>query len=220
ISILYHITEARMGKFGATQAAVFHYIEQYFAENDIPPTVREICTALELKSTSTVHAHLKNLADKGLIRFSPTKQRSITIVSRKEKDRAESARRVPLVGRVAAGEPIFAEQNIQETFMLSPALLRGASENEVFMLKVSGESMIDAGIQDGDTIVVHKGLSVENGDIVVALVRSEEATVKRFYKNKDGTVRLQPENSAMPPIILAGGEVEIVGRLIGLYRRY
>ena len=208
-----------MSKFGTTQAAVYRYIEQYVAENGIPPTIREICAALELKSTSTVHIHLKNLVEKGLIDQSPKKRRSITVAN-ETLARKNSARLVPVVGRVAAGVPILAEQNIQEYFLLSPALLRGAQENEAFMLRVRGESMIEAGIHDGDHILVHNGLSVKNGDIVVAMVRSEEATVKRFYKNQDGTVRLQPENSAMPPIVVDQSEVEIIGKLIGLYRKY
>lgn len=208
-----------MSKFGMTQAAVYRFIVRFREENGYTPTIREICAALELKSTSTVHKHLKNLAEKGLIDQSPNKQRSITVAD-EVRAQKNAARPIPVVGRVAAGEPILAEQNIQEYFALSPGLLRGAEENEVFMLRVRGESMIEAGIHDGDHILVHRGLAVENGDIVVAMVRSEEATVKRFYKNQNGTVRLQPENSAMPPIVVAQSEVEIVGKLIGLYRTY
>lgn len=207
-----------MSKFGSTQAAVYRFICAFYEQNGITPTIREICAALELKSTSTVHAHLKNLAEKGLIGQSPNKQRSIAIAAAGR--RTDVARQVPLVGRVAAGEPIFAEQNIQDYFMLSPELLHGGGPTEVFMLTVSGESMIDAGIRDGDAILIHKGLAAGNGDIVVALVGAEAATVKRFYKNQDGTVRLQPENAAMAPIIVDQADVEIVGKLIGLYRKY
>ncbi len=209
-----------MSKYGATQAAVYRFVRQFAEENGFPPTVREICAALELKSTSTVHAHLKNLAEKNLIRLNPTKQRSISVVSPRESDAEAAPRKVPVVGRVAAGEPILAYENIQEYFLLSPSLLRGADDNEVFMLTVSGESMVDAGINDGDKIIVHRGLAAENGDIVVALVREEAATVKRFYINQDGTVRLQPENGTMAPIIVKRSEVEIIGKLIGLFRKY
>lgn len=209
-----------MSKFGSTQAAVYRFILQFYEENGYPPTVREICAALNLKSTSTVHTHLKNLAQKGLIRLNPTKQRSIAIVATLEHSLEVAARRVPVVGRVAAGEPILAFDNIQEYFTLSPAVLRGAEENEVFMLTVSGESMIDAGICDGDMILIHSGIGADSGDIVVARVKSDTATVKRLYFNKDGTVRLQPENKSMPPIIVACSEVEIIGKLIGLYRKY
>ncbi len=208
-----------MSKFGSTQAAVYRFICGFYENNGITPTIREICAALGLKSTSNVHAHLKNLAQKGLIAQSPNKQRSITITA-PDHARADGARRVPLVGRVAAGVPVLAEQNIQDYFTLSPALLRGGGAGEVFMLTVAGESMIEAGIHDGDAILIHKGLSVENGDIIVALVRREEATVKRFYLNANGTVRLQPENRTMEPIIVDRADVEIIGKLIGLYRKY
>lgn len=209
-----------MSKFGSTQSAVYRFINTFYEANGFPPTVREICAALNLKSTSTVHTHLKNLAEKGLIKLNPNKQRSITIISSQEHEKMPAARRVPLVGRVAAGEPILAFDNIQEYYMFSPSILHGASENEVFMLEVHGESMIDAGINDKDMILVHSGISVQNGDIVVARVHSDTATVKRLYINTDGTVRLQPENKTMSPIIVSGSEVEIVGKLIGLYRRY
>jgi repressor LexA len=209
-----------MSKFGSTQSAVYRFIITFYQENNFPPTVREICAALGLKSTSTVHTHLKNLAEKGLFRLNPTKQRSITIVAQEYSNQTPSARRVPLVGRVAAGEPILAVENVQEYYVFSPAILRGASENEVFMLEVRGESMIDAGINDGDMIIVHSGIGAQNGDIVVARVRSDTATVKRLYLNADGTVRLQPENKTMQPIIVGRNEVEIIGKLIGLYRKY
>ena len=210
-----------MSKFGSTQSSVYRFIHTFYQENGFPPTVREICAALGLKSTSTVHTHLKNLAEKGLIRLNPTKQRSITIIATDEyREKTASAKRVTLVGFVAAGEPILAVENVQDYYMFSPAILRGASENEVFMLEVRGESMIDAGINDGDMIIVHNGIGTQNGDIVVARVRSDTATVKRLFINADGTVRLQPENKTMPPIIVDQSEVEIIGKLIGLYRKY
>ena len=210
-----------MSKFGSTQSSVYRFIHTFYQEYGFPPTVREICAALGLKSTSTVHTHLKNLAEKGLIRLNPTKQRSITIIATDEyREKTAPTKRVPLVGLVAAGEPILAVENVQDYYMFSPAILRGASENEVFMLEVRGESMIDAGINDGDMIIVHNGIGTQNGDIVVARVRSDTATVKRLFINADGTVRLQPENKTMPPIIVDQSEVEIIGKLIGLYRKY
>lgn len=221
-----------MAKFGVTKAAIYEFIKEYCEANGIPPTVREIGSALGLKSTSTVHAHLRSLADEGLINMRPAKQRSITVAEiytqtqEPEKGLAGARRgardmtRIPLVGRVAAGLPILAVENIQEYYTVSPELLRGAAQEDVFMLTVSGESMINAGINDGDTIIVDRGKSVSNGDIVVARVDSDTVTVKRFFLHKDGTVRLQPENSTMPPIIVKQSECEIIGRLIGLYRSY
>lgn len=219
-----------MAKFGVTKAAIYEFIKEYYEANGIPPTVREIGAALGLKSTSTVHAHLRALADEGLINMKPTKQRSITVAeifapvhetAQLRSGKTENGMlRIPLVGRVAAGLPILAVENITEYYTVSPALLRGASNDDVFMLTVSGESMIDVGINDGDTIIIDRGKSVSNGDIVVARVNADTATVKRLFINKDGTVRLQPENRTMPPIIVKQSDCEIIGRLIGLYRSY
>lgn len=204
-----------MGNLGKRQKEIYEFIKQYFDKHSIPPTVREIAEAVSLKSTSTVHLHLKELQKRGLIRMEPMKQRSITIM------RPEGSRGVltPLIGDVAAGQPILAYDNVQETFTLPSSLLRGANETEVFMLKVEGESMIDIGILNGDLIVVHNAIGSENGDIVVARVGGDSATVKRIYYEKD-SVRLQPENSNMDPIYAAYDDVEIVGKVIGLIRRY
>ena len=204
-----------MGNLGKRQIEIYEFIKLYFDKHSIPPTVREIAEAVSLKSTSTVHLHLKELQKRGLISMEPMKQRSITIM------RSEGSRGVltPLIGDVAAGQPILAYDNIQETFTLPSSLLHGANETEVFMLKVEGESMIDIGILNGDLIVVHNAIGSENGDIVVARVGGDTATVKRIYYEKAG-VRLQPENSNMDPIYASYDDVEIVGKVIGLIRRY
>ena len=204
-----------MGNLGKRQKERYEFIKLYFDKHSIPPTVREIAEAVSLKSTSTVHLHLKELQKRGLISMEPMKQRSITIM------RSEGSRGVltPLIGDVAAGQPILAYDNIQETFTLPSSLLHGANETEVFMLKVEGESMIDIGILNGDLIVVHNAIGSENGDIVVARVGGDTATVKRIYYEKAG-VRLQPENSNMDPIYASYDDVEIVGKVIGLIRRY
>ena len=204
-----------MGNLGKRQKEIYEFIKLYFDKHSIPPTVREIAEAVSLKSTSTVHLHLKELQKRGLISMEPMKQRSITIM------RSEGSRGVltPLIGDVAAGQPILAYDNIQETFTLPSSLLHGANGTEVFMLKVEGESMIDIGILNGDLIVVHNAIGSENGDIVVARVGGDTATVKRIYYEKAG-VRLQPENSNMDPIYASYDDVEIVGKVIGLIRRY
>ncbi len=204
-----------MDNLGKRQKEIYEFIKLYFDKHSIPPTVREIAEAVSLKSTSTVHLHLKELQKRGLISMEPMKQRSITIM------RPEGAHGVltHLIGNVAAGQPILAYDNIQETFTLPSSLLHGASETEVFMLKVEGESMIDIGILNGDLIVVHNAIGSENGDIVVARVGGDTATVKRVYYEKD-SVRLQPENSNMDPIYAPYDDVEIIGKVIGLIRRY
>ena len=204
-----------MGNLGKRQKEIYEFIKLYFDKHSIPPTVREIAEAVSLKSTSTVHLHLKELQKRGLISMEPMKQRSITIM------RSEGSRGVltPLIGDVAAGQPILAYDNIQETFTLPSSLLHGANETEVFMLKVEGESMIDIVILNWDLIVVHNAIGSENGDIVVARVGGDTATVKRIYYEKAG-VRLQPENSNMDPIYASYDDVEIVGKVIGLIRRY
>ncbi len=204
-----------MDNLGKRQKEIYEFIKLYFDKHSIPPTVREIAEAVSLKSTSTVHLHLKELQKHGLISMEPMKQRSITIM------RPEGSRGVltHLIGEVAAGVPILAYDNIQETFTLPSSLLHGANETEVFMLKVEGESMIDVGILNGDLIVVHNAIGSENGDIVVARVGGDTATVKRVYYEKDG-VRLQPENSSMDPIYASYDDVEIIGKVIGLIRRY
>lgn len=204
-----------MKGLGKTQQAVYDYIRAFIQERAFPPTVREIGAAVGLKSTSSVHSHLKGLADKGYIHLNPSKQRSITLAL----GALPPLQVVPLVGTVAAGQPIFAEDNIQDYFPLSSSLLRGAREDEAFLLRVSGESMIDGGMLDGDMILVNSGLSVQSGDIVVARIGGDTATVKRVFFEKD-RVRLQPENAGMSPIYAPYQEVEIVGKVVGLIREY
>jgi len=204
-----------MKGLGKTQQAVYDYIRSFIDERSFPPTVREIGAAVGLKSTSSVHSHLKGLSDKGYIRLNPSMQRSITLTQ----TTIVQAQSIPLVGTVAAGQPIFAEDNIQEYFPLPASLLHGAQTDEAFLLRVSGESMIDIGIFDGDMIVVHNGISANNSDIVVARIGGDTATVKRVFFEKD-RVRLQPENASMSPIYASYDDVEIVGKVIGLIRRY
>ena len=201
------------GRISPKQLEILEYIKSEILNRGYPPAVREICEAVHLKSTSSVHSHLETLEKNGYIRRDPTKPRAIEIVD----DDFNLVRReivnVPLIGNVAAGEPIFAEQNIEGYF---PLLADDMPSGEAFMLKVKGESMINVGIYDGDPIIVHKQNTARNGDLVVALV-DDSATVKTFYKEK-GHFRLQPENDTMEPIIV--NEVEILGTVAGLYRRY
>ncbi|MFO7941319.1 MAG: transcriptional repressor LexA [Bacillota bacterium] len=199
------------------QRDVLSYIIESTRERGFPPSVREICQGVGLKSPSTVHSHLSSLEQKGYIRRDPSKGRAIEIVL----DDAglspvdfDDVVAVPLVGRVTAGTPILAVENIEEYLPLPRSLTRGAQDG-VFLLKVEGSSMIDSGILDGDTVVVRRQNHADNGDIVVAMVGDEEATVKRFYREKDA-VRLQPENRSMEPIITR--DVTILGLVVGLFR--
>lgn len=173
-----------MPKLGKTQKAVYEFICIYIEENFIPPTVREIGAAVGLKSTSTVHMHLQNLAAKGLIILTPSKQRSITLPKSAAPVSAMSGMSIPLVGSVAAGQPILAEENIQDYFSVPESFLRGRRPGEVFALNVQGESMIEIGIRDGDTLIVDKETEVFEGDIIIARVSGETATVKRLYFEK------------------------------------
>jgi len=191
------------------QQQVLEFIRVSLRDNGYPPTVREICAALHLSSPSTVHAHLANLERLGLIKRDPTKPRALDVVQD-----LRPRRPLPLVGRVAAGRPILAEENIEELIDV-PAFLR--RDDDDFVLRVQGDSMADAGIFNGDFIVVHAQDQAQNGEIVVALV-GDEATTKRFY-NEGRTVRLQPENELYEPIIVNADEVELVGRVVGVLRR-
>lgn len=203
----------KLKTMGNQQQRILEYIKANLKEKGYPPSVREICAAMGLKSTSTVHTHLAKLESLGEIRRDPSKPRAIDVVS-DSAWRSKSMVPVPLVGRVTAGQPILAEQNVEETFPLPAELLGG--HDGIFMLTVQGDSMIKAGILDGDLILVREQSSAQNGDIVVALVGGEEATVKRFFR--EGTrIRLQPENDALAP--LYPEEVAIIGRVIGLYRQ-
>ena len=189
------------------QQQVLEFIRESVRANGYPPTVREICAALNLSSPSTVHAHLANLERLGLIKRDPTKPRALDVVQD-----LRPRRPLPLVGRVAAGQPILAEENIEELIDV-PAFLR--RDDDDFVLRVQGDSMADAGIFNGDFIVVHSQDEAQNGEIVVALV-GDEATTKRFFR-EGRRIRLQPENELYEPIIL--DEVELVGRVVGVLRR-
>ena len=209
-----------MPKLGKTQKAVYEFICIYIEENFIPPPVREIGAAVGLKSTSTVHMHLQNLAAKGLIILTPSKQRSITLPKSAAPVSAMSGMSIPLVGSVAAGQPILAEENIQDYFSVPESFLRGRRPGEVFALNVQGESMIEIGIRDGDTLIVDKETEVFEGDIIIARVSGETATVKRLYFEKEEKIRLQPENQSMEPIIVDASDVAIDGKVVGLIRKY
>ena len=193
------------------QREILEYIKEMILKKGYPPAVREICEAVHLKSTSSVHSHLESLEKNGYIRRDPTKPRTIEIL---DDDFALTRRElvnVPVIGTVAAGVPTLAEQNIEDYLPIPAEIL---PNKEVFMLKVKGNSMIEAGIYNGDKVIVAKQPNAENGDKVVALV-DDSATVKTFYK-ENGHFRLQPENSSMDPIIL--DQVEILGKVIGLFR--
>ena len=198
-------------KITEKQQEILEYIKQCILKKGYPPTVREICEAVHLKSTSSVHSHLETLEEKGYIRRDPTKPRTIEIID----DMFHLTRRevvnVPLIGTVAAGQPLFAEENIENYYPIPSELL---PNSETFMLHVKGDSMINAGIYNGDQIIVQHCPTAENGDIVVALL-DDSATVKRFYK-EDGCYRLQPENDTMEPIYT--DHLEIIGKVIGLLR--
>ena len=195
------------------QQEIFEFIKKYSAKYGYPPTVRDIGKAVGLASSSTVHAHLANLEKLGLVRRDPTKPRAIELLDRAVgavKD-AVVPQGLPLVGHVAAGSPILAEENIEE--YVSVPELAGGDEGE-YVLRIRGESMKDAGILEGDYVVVRKQENATDGDIVVALV-GEEATVKRFFRESDH-IRLQPENATMEPI--RSKDVRIMGRVVGLFR--
>ncbi|HUK78122.1 MAG TPA: transcriptional repressor LexA [Thermoleophilia bacterium] len=191
----------------ARQEQVLRFIREFTHANGYPPTVREIGSQLELSSPSTVHVHLGNLERLGFIRRDPSKPRALELV-----DSPRPPRPLPLVGQVAAGMPIVAEQNIEE-YVEVPAMLRRSDDD--FLLRVEGDSMIDAGIHNDDLIVVHRQATADNGDIVVALV-GDEATTKRFFREA-GRIRLQPANDLYEPIVL--DDVELVGRVVGVLRR-
>lgn len=192
------------------QEQVLEFIRESVRSDGYPPTVREICAALGLSSPSTVHAHLANLERLGLVKRDPTKPRAIDLVSAHR-----PARPLPLVGRVAAGAPILAEENIEEMVDV-PAFLR--RDDDDFVLRVRGDSMADVGIYDEDFIVVHPGEQAANGEIVVAMVGDEEATAKRFFR-EGRTVRLQPENKLYEPIIVDASQVRLVGKVVGVLRK-
>ena len=199
------------GKLTEKQRQILEYIKQQILQRGYPPAVREICEAVNLKSTSSVHSHLETLEKNGYIRRDPTKPRAIKILDDDFNLTRREVVNVPVIGQVAAGEPILAEQNIQDYFPIPVEYMPNA---ESFMLKVKGESMINAGIMSGDTVLVQRQSDARNGDMVVALV-DDSATVKTFYK-EDGYYRLQPENDSMDPIIV--DHCEILGKVFGVFR--
>ncbi|MGN0158014.1 MAG: transcriptional repressor LexA [Brotaphodocola sp.] len=199
------------GKISAKQQEILEYIKENILKKGYPPAVREICEAVHLKSTSSVHSHLETLERNGYIRRDPTKPRAIEILDDEFALTRREMVQVPIIGTVAAGQPILAEENIEDYFPIPANLLPNA---QTFMLRVKGESMIDAGIYNGDQVIVTQTNTAENGDIVVALIE-DSATVKRYYK-ENGHYRLQPENVNMDPIIV--NELEILGKVIGLFR--
>jgi repressor LexA len=192
------------------QQEIFDFIRRYWAKYGYPPTVREIGKAVGLASSSTVHAHLANLERYGVLKRNPAKPRALELLFDKAKQ-AIGPSGLPVVGQVAAGQPILAEENIEE-YVQVPAIA-GGEEGE-YVLRVSGDSMRDAGILEGDHVVVRPQDTARNGEIVVALV-GDEATVKRFFKEKDH-IRLQPENKSMKPI--RSSDVRVLGRVVGVFR--
>lgn len=201
------------GKITAKQREILEYIKHEILNKGYPPAVREICEAVHLKSTSSVHAHLETLEKNGYIRRDPTKPRAIEIIDENFNLTRREVVNVPIIGSVAAGQPILAVENIESYFPIPAEMM---PNQETFMLKVKGESMINAGIFDGDRILVQQQQTAGNGDIIVALV-DDSATVKTFYK-EEGHIRLQPENDAMEPIILP--DCKILGKVFGVFRLF
>lgn len=199
-----------MNDLNKQEERVLDYIKEQIRVTGYPPSVREICAALGFKSTSSAHQYISRLADKGYISKKDLKTRAIRVVG------SESTIALPIVGKVAAGEPILAQENIEDYFSIGESFFNTDSlKNDNFVLKVQGESMINAGINDGDYIIVSKQDTARNGQIVVAMIDGE-ATVKTFYK-ENGHFRLQPENDTMEPIIV--NNLQIVGKVVGLFRK-
>lgn len=199
------------GKISPKQKEILEYIKDQILQRGFPPAVRDICEAVHLKSTSSVHSHLETLEKNGYIRRDPTKPRAIEILDDTFNLTRREVTNVPLIGHVAAGEPILAQENIENYFPIPVEML---PNNNTFMLTVKGESMINAGILDGDYVLVEEQHTAHNGDMVVALIE-DGATFKTFYK-EEGVIRLQPENDFMDPIIVR--DVQILGKVIGVFR--
>lgn len=194
------------------QSEIYEFLKTYTESKGYPPSVREICEAVSLRSTSTVHGHLKRLEKKGMIKRDPSKPRALEIaeLSNPKKEMIN----IPIVGKITAGLPILATENIEDTFPLPLDYIK--HDRELFMLRVSGESMINVGIRDNDLAIIESAQSAINGDIVVALIE-DSATIKRFYKEKDH-IRLQPENDTMDPILV--DDCKILGKLVGIFRSF
>lgn len=199
------------GKISGKQIEILKYMKECILMNGYPPSIREICMAVGLRSTSSVHAHLSTLEKNGYIRRDSSKTRAIEIIDEEFIPTRRDIAHVPIVGTVAAGQPILAEQNIEGYFPIPTDML---NNNEVFMLRVKGDSMINAGIFNGDCVLVEKVNTVRDGEIIVALVE-DSATVKTFYK-ENNYIRLQPENDSMDPIIV--DDCRIIGKVKGLFR--
>ncbi len=206
----------KMTKLSKRQEEILNFIKEEVHQKGYPPSVREIGEAVGLASSSTVHGHLARLEKKGLIRRDPTKPRAIEVLGTQSAQDIPVSRtvNVPVIGKVTAGQPISAIENVEEYMPLPERFVAAADEN-VYILNIVGDSMIEAGIYDGDMVIVRQQSTANNGDIVVAMTDENEATVKRFFKEKD-YVRLQPENSTMDPIILRN--VSILGKVVGVYR--
>jgi repressor LexA len=194
------------------QSEIYEFLKTYTESKGYPPSVREICEAVSLRSTSTVHGHLKRLEKKGMIKRDPSKQRALEIaeLSAPKKEMIN----IPILGKITAGSPILATENIEDTFSLPLDYIK--HDKELFMLRVSGESMINAGIRDNDLAIIENAQTALNGEIVVALIE-DSATIKRFFKEKDH-IRLQPENDSMEPIIV--DDCKILGKLVGIFRSF
>jgi repressor LexA len=200
------------------QEKILKFINKKIKESGYPPSVREIAKAVNLSSSATVHSHLKKLEEKGYLKRNPSKPRAISVLSRKGDGSVDTGINnlvyVPVVGRIAAGRPILAEENIDDYFPLTPDFVKG--KKEVFILHVRGDSMVNAGILDRDYIVVRKQDTAINGEIIVALLE-DEATVKRFFKTNK-KIKLMPDNDYMEPIVV--NDVKILGKVIGVIRKY
>ena len=208
-----------MEELSERQQSIFNYILKQIKEKGYPPSVREIGKAVGLRSPASVHNHLKTLEKLKYIRRDPSKPRAIEVLFDPEAEKNEKIKKqmlhIPIVGRVTAGEPVLAKENIEDYFPVPEEYIKN-TEKELFMLKIDGDSMIDAGIHDGDFIIAQKQNYASNGEIVIALI-NENATVKTFYK-EDDHIRLQPENPDLKPYILP--DVNILGKVIGLYRDF
>ncbi len=203
-----------MEKLTKKQEDVLNYIKEYIVSHGYPPTIREIGGALGISSPATIHVHLQNLQKKGIIKKNGSKNRAIELLVQNEYIKNDDVTKVPLLGKITAGSPIEAIERPDEYFSLPTYLI--PKQKEVFTLEVEGTSMINAGILDGDIVIVERQNTAHNGEIVVAMTEDNEVTLKRFYKEKNH-IRLQPENDTMEPIILPN--VIILGKAIGLYRK-
>lgn len=195
---------------GETQQRILEYIRDYQKVNGYPPSVREIGKAVGLKSTSTVQGHLDRLQKKGMLHRDASRPRTLDLTDAPR----NTSQRLPVVGKIAAGSPILAEESIEDYLFVPNSML---GEGEHFILSVRGESMIGCGIMDGDYVIIHRQSEVNNGDIAVAMIDGD-ATLKRFYR-ENGHVRLQPENPAMEPIIVKPGQVDVLGKACAVYRK-